>query len=154
MITLWLATGVIGAGDGTAVVISGDGASIRGTRPIVTVKPRPEEQLEDVLELVEEITPANRTSIKRKAVKDAREAFRAVEVPPDYSGASQAILAALSKASRAAGEYQAFQDAIEQVAQQIEAMRAEIAAAEQRRRLKRRREEEMLVWLWHSRGNM
>jgi uncharacterized linocin/CFP29 family protein len=141
MIALWLGSGVLGAEQQGAVSASlGDDA--RG--PVLYRRPKVERELEAVLEAVEQ-TPVNeRTTVKRKAVKDAREAVRAIEAPVDMRPAFEAISQALSALSRKAAEYEAFRDAQMRVAVMIESAIAEM----ERKRLKRRREEELLVtWL-------
>jgi hypothetical protein len=116
----------------------------RGTKPVVYHKTKVERQLDQVLETVENIRIDAKTSVKRQAVKQAREAARAVDVSPDYTGALQAIVADLSQLSRAAAEYETFRDAANAIAAQIEAVMAEM----ERKRIKRRREEELLIaWL-------
>jgi hypothetical protein len=128
---------------GDAVVPSvnrGDDA-LRRKRPVIVVRPKVERELEEILELVEDVEPQNRTSVKRAAIKQAREAFRAVEIPSGFEQASQAISAALARVSRAAGELQGFQAAAMVAAQQIEALIAEM----ERKRIRRRREEEIVV---------
>lgn len=120
---------------------AGVGDVHRRKKPVVYRKLKIERELEEVLELVEDIEPQNRTSVKRAAVKQAREAFRSIEIPADYSDASQAISEALAKVSRAAGEYAEFQAAAMRAAMEIEALIAEM----DRRRKKRRQEEEILV---------
>ena len=113
-------------------------------RPIIDYRPKVEKALEQVLELVEDIEPQTRTSVKRAAVKQAREAFKAIEIPANYGPASKAISEALARVSRAAGEYQAFQDAAMRAAMEIEAL---IAEMERKRRKRRREEEQVILWL-------
>lgn len=113
----------------------------RRKRPIIHYTGKVERKLDRALEIVENIEPEARTSVKRAAVKQAREVLAEVQ---DYSPAIQAINSALAKVSRLAGGVESFRQSVLSVEEDIERELAEI------NRKRRRMEEEVLVaWLFN-----
>lgn len=144
MIVLWLATGVLAKGGEAPAFIParGDDAGYF-KRPVLDYIPK-KRALEQVLELVEDISPSDRISVKRREVRAAKATFAEIDLPPDYSASVIAISKSLRALAKSAGEYRAFQEASMRAAQEIRAL---IEALE-RKRLKRRREEEAVIaWL-------
>jgi hypothetical protein len=121
----------------------GDDAFSR-KRPIVTLRPKIEREIDAVLEIVEAAQVSQRTGQRRKTVKEAVRLISAIDAPPVYAEALASIAKVLASASKASAIHEGIQSAVDTAAHEIETVLAKMEA----KRLKNRREEEMLVpWL-------
>jgi hypothetical protein len=138
--------GAIGADEVIVPPVTGqgDGDISRRKKPIVTVRPKAERDLDEVLELVSEVSAERRVSENKKTVKAALTAIKAVEAAPNYRSAIAAIQKALTNVSRATAKHEGLQQAMVQISLDIETLVAEM---ERNRKRRRREEEEIILWL-------
>jgi ribosome-associated translation inhibitor RaiA len=113
-------------------------------RPIVSIRPKAEREVDAVLEIIETAQVTQRTGQRRKTVKEAVERISVISAPPMYQEALASIEKMLVSASRAAAIHEGVQAAIDKAAVDLQAILEKMET----RRLKKRREEEILVsWL-------
>jgi hypothetical protein len=128
----------------TPIVSQGDGDILRRKKPIVTVRPKAERELDEVIELVSEVSAERRVFENKKTVKAALAAIKAVEAAPNYRPAIAAIQKALTNVSRATAKHEGLQQAMVQISLDLETLVAEM---ERNRKRRRREEEEIILWL-------
>jgi hypothetical protein len=121
----------------------GDASGKTHVRRLILIRPKPERQLDEVLEEVQAAANAERPRDKRERVKAARALLKAIAPLPSLAPAFAAIDAGLAQAARAAGVHQGFAARL----MVLEARIDELAAGLERARLKRKRDEEALIWL-------
>ena len=132
--------------------IGGDGdyPRHRGVKPIVRIRPKAERELDDVLELVETVSDANRVSENKKTIKAAIASIQKIEAPEPYAPAIQAIQKALVKVSRKTAKHEGLQAATATIAGDLDAL---IAKMQRRRKRQMREEEEVVIWVLNTINN-
>lgn len=135
-------TGTFSAG-GTAQR-DGDGSK---KKPIVTIRPKVERDLDDILELVETVSETRRVTENKRTIKEAITAIRAVEAPPNYEKPIAAIQKALVNVSRATAKHEGLETSIIKISLELEAL---IAEMERKRKHRKTEEEEILYFILHS----
>jgi hypothetical protein len=129
-------------GEQQSAALLGDDASSRSKRPIVTIRPKIERDLDDALETLEAIPESDRPPAKREAIRAARTILKAVEAPPAYRAKLAAIDLTLARAARAAAVHQGISAALASAAADLQSLTEEL----ERKRLQRRRNE-AIIWL-------
>lgn len=121
-----------------------DGRKHRGVRPIVRVRPKVERDLDDALEIIETVASEKRPKENRVIVKTALAAVREVQIPISFEEPIAKITQGLEKLSRRTfKKYGDMQKAAMRVADELEAVIAEMES----QRKRRQREEEAIFWL-------
>lgn len=124
----------------------GDYPRHKGVRPLPRFRPKIENDLEDVLALVETITPDTRVSENKKTAKAALAVIAQIE-PADYTTPIANIQKAITKVSKNAAKHEGLKAAVDSIIKEVDAVIADMQAT-QKRKVKRRREEEAIVsWL-------
>jgi hypothetical protein len=130
------------AQEGASVRQLGDDALYRSKRPIVTIRPKIERDLDDVIETLEAIPESDRPPAKREAIRAARAVLKAVEAPEAYRAKLATIDLSLARAARAAAVHQGITAALATAAAELQSLTEEL----ERKRLQRHRNE-AIIWL-------
>lgn len=121
-----------------------DGRKHRGVRPIVSVRPKVERDLDDALEIIETIASEKRPKENRDVAKTALAAIREVQIPISFADPVAKVTQALEKLSRRTfKKYGAMQQAAMKIAADLETVVAEM----ERRRKRDEKDIEALKWL-------
>jgi hypothetical protein len=121
----------------------GDVKRHRGVRPIVSVRPKVERDLDDALEIIETIAPDKRVKENKTAAKTALAAIREVQIPISFAEPIEKIERALKQLARKTAKHEGMQQAAMRVAADLEA----VIAAMERRRKRDEKDMEALKWL-------
>jgi hypothetical protein len=118
---------------------------LRLKRPVVEYKSKEEIRLENALDVLEQLPLMARTSVKRKAAREAKVFVGAISLP-SFEAEIGKIADALATAAKIAGEYKKYQQASESAKAMMEDLLFEMG----RKREKRRRAQRAIVtWLLH-----
>ena len=111
----------------------------------VFVRPKVERDLDDILEVIDTVQETDRVSENKRKLRVARQALKAVAVPPDYTKAMAGISAALDRVTRSTAKHEGLKQSLAMVSIQLEAV---IASLQEKRKKRQREEEELLTWLF------
>ena len=130
--------------NGLIVKQSGDdGAWMRRKKPIVTIRPKVESDLEEALETLENVRPSDRVATNKKKVRKALAVVKAIDPPPSYAQAIANIEASLKAVSRATAKHEGMTNALLTVAMDMQNL---IAEMQRKRAEKRKRNLERVLW--------
>ena len=116
-------------------------------RPLPYIRPKIERDLDDVIELIDEVSEERRVSENKETIRATIAAIKAIEMPKAYQSEMAGIKTALTKALRHAAKHEGIKTATEKVSVDLNAI---VAALEKRRKQQRREEEEFIIWLLSS----